>query len=121
GRHCRTAGVDWHIWIVVGATDLAPFAGAINVGLPCLKGLLKIRRADEMVIAATRIGQFKLGLDARRDDLEFETLVPGCVVTGDKPLQAEHSLGTLNDELGTIRGYCHHGLCSLLTRTSGRL
>jgi hypothetical protein len=73
-----------------------------------------------MVIAAARIGQFKLGLDARRDDLEFETLVAGRIVAGNKPVQAEHSLGTLNDELGTICGYCHHGLCSLLTPTSGR-
>jgi len=43
-----------------------------------------------MVIATARIGQFKLGVDARRDDLEFETLLLGRIVAGDKPVQAEH-------------------------------
>src|SRR5438046_125199 len=72
--HCRAAGDDRPGGIVIRAAYLAPFAGAVNIRLTGLERLLVIRRAHEVVIAATRVGPVELGLDPGGDDLEFEAL-----------------------------------------------
>src|SRR5262249_33694598 len=80
--------------------------------------LLIVRRADQMVIPATRVVPVEFRLDPGRNDLDFETLLLGGVIARDEPVQSEHRLGAFDHELRAITNHRRH--CFALLVLSSR-
>src|SRR5262249_28283027 len=117
--HGRTPGDDRPLRIVDSAADLTPFAGAIDVRFALVERLLIVRRADQMVIPATRVVPVEFRLDPGRNDLDFETLLLGGVIARDEPVQSEHRLGAFDHELRAITNHRRHCFALLVLSSRG--